>query len=146
MATGRGEHGAHVVEQAEAFRHFLRPGPQLAALGEVCHSSGRMASASVDPDAVHAVWEDAAGPDWAGPRLRRHCDLHPADVLTTNGTFSGVIDFGDRPPVIKRGRPRRAARWGRAQTGSFVSMTKLISMTWPGKVSSVTPKTVLTGR
>ncbi|WP_328673896.1 aminoglycoside phosphotransferase family protein [Streptomyces sp. NBC_00328] len=49
-----------------------------------------------DPDAVRAVWEDAAAaPDWAGPRLWLHGDLHPANVLTTDGTFSGVIDFGD---------------------------------------------------
>lgn len=24
-----------------------------------------------------------------------HADLHPANVLTTDGTFCGVIDFGD---------------------------------------------------
>ncbi|MET8811190.1 aminoglycoside phosphotransferase family protein [Streptomyces sp. NPDC004549] len=49
-----------------------------------------------DPDAVRAVWEDAAAaPVWTGPRLWLHGDLHPANVLTTDGTFCGVIDFGD---------------------------------------------------
>ncbi|WP_172381765.1 phosphotransferase [Streptomyces sp. MNP-20] len=49
-----------------------------------------------DPEAVRAVWEDAAAaPGWAGPRLWLHGDLHPANVLTANGTFCGVIDFGD---------------------------------------------------
>lgn len=49
-----------------------------------------------DADAVRGVWEDAAAaPDWAGPGLWLHGDLHPANILTTNGTFSGVIDFGD---------------------------------------------------
>ncbi|MFJ3820783.1 aminoglycoside phosphotransferase family protein [Streptomyces nodosus] len=49
-----------------------------------------------EPDAVRAVWEDAAAaPEWEGPRLWLHGDLHPANILTTNGTFSGVIDFGD---------------------------------------------------
>ncbi|GCD32946.1 GCN5-like N-acetyltransferase [Streptomyces chrestomyceticus JCM 4735] len=49
-----------------------------------------------DPDAVRAVWEDAAAaPEWAGPRLWLHGDLHPANILTMDGTFSGVIDFGD---------------------------------------------------
>ena len=49
-----------------------------------------------DPDAVRAVWEDAAAaPDWAGPALWLHGDLHPANVLTADGTFCGVIDFGD---------------------------------------------------
>lgn len=29
------------------------------------------------------------------PPLWLHGDLHPANVLTTNGTLCGVIDFGD---------------------------------------------------
>jgi len=49
--------------------------------------------------------------------------------------------FHERSPQRAVGRARR-----RPQAGSFVSMTKLISMTWPGKVSSVMPKTVLAGR
>ncbi|MFF9817529.1 aminoglycoside phosphotransferase family protein [Streptomyces sp. NPDC014006] len=49
-----------------------------------------------DPDAVRAVWEDAlAAPVWTGPALWLHGDLHPANVLTADGTFCGVIDFGD---------------------------------------------------
>ncbi|WP_326642270.1 aminoglycoside phosphotransferase family protein [Nonomuraea fuscirosea] len=49
-----------------------------------------------DPDAVRAVWEDAAAaPAWAGPALWLHGDLHPANVLTQDGTICGVIDFGD---------------------------------------------------
>ncbi|WP_405137632.1 aminoglycoside phosphotransferase family protein [Nocardia sp. NBC_01388] len=49
-----------------------------------------------DPDAVRAVWEQAvAAPNWDGPPLWLHADLHPANVLTTAGTISGVIDFGD---------------------------------------------------
>ncbi|MGQ4487909.1 aminoglycoside phosphotransferase family protein [Streptomyces sp. SAS_281] len=49
-----------------------------------------------DPDPVRRVWEDAvAAPDWDGPALWLHGDLHPANVLTANGTFCGVIDFGD---------------------------------------------------
>ncbi|MEU3459174.1 phosphotransferase [Streptomyces sp. NPDC006733] len=49
-----------------------------------------------DPQAVRAVWDDAAAaPAWAGPALWLHGDLHPANVLTADGTFCGVIDFGD---------------------------------------------------
>ena len=49
-----------------------------------------------DPDAVRAVWDDAvAAPGWAGPALWIHGDLHPANLLTADGTFCGVIDFGD---------------------------------------------------
>ncbi|MDX2685895.1 phosphotransferase [Streptomyces scabiei] len=49
-----------------------------------------------NPDAVRAVWEDAAAaPAWTGPRLWLHGDLHAANILTREGTFCGVIDFGD---------------------------------------------------
>jgi len=49
-----------------------------------------------DPDAVQAIWDDAvAAPDWPGPPLWLHGDLHPANLLTADGTYCGVIDFGD---------------------------------------------------
>ncbi|MFV2020986.1 aminoglycoside phosphotransferase family protein [Micromonospora sp. LOL_023] len=49
-----------------------------------------------DPAAVHAVWRDAVtAPGWSGPALWLHADLHPANVLTADGTICGVIDFGD---------------------------------------------------
>jgi len=49
-----------------------------------------------DPDAARAVWDDAAAaPGWAGPPLWLHADLHPANVLTADGTYCGVVDFGD---------------------------------------------------
>lgn len=49
-----------------------------------------------DPDAVRAIWDDAvAAPPWAGPPLWLHGDLHPANMLTADGTYCGVIDFGD---------------------------------------------------
>jgi aminoglycoside phosphotransferase (APT) family kinase protein len=49
-----------------------------------------------DPDAVGAVWHDAAAaPAWTGPARWLHADLHPANVLTGDGTLRGVIDFGD---------------------------------------------------
>ncbi|MEU0539827.1 aminoglycoside phosphotransferase family protein [Nocardia sp. NPDC005978] len=49
-----------------------------------------------DPAGVRAVWEDAvAAPEWRGPALWLHGDLHPANVLTAHGALRGVIDFGD---------------------------------------------------
>lgn len=49
-----------------------------------------------DPVAVRAVWERALrAPTWDGPPLWLHADLHPANVLTAQGTICGVIDFGD---------------------------------------------------
>ncbi|MFJ5711802.1 aminoglycoside phosphotransferase family protein [Streptomyces sp. NPDC093105] len=49
-----------------------------------------------DPDAARALWDDAvAAPPWPGPPVWLHGDLHPANVLTEDGTFCGVIDFGE---------------------------------------------------
>ena len=45
---------------------------------------------------VRAVWDDAvAAPEWEGPAVWVHGDLHPANVVVTGGTLSGVIDFED---------------------------------------------------
>ncbi|GAA2420408.1 hypothetical protein GCM10010404_93560 [Nonomuraea africana] len=56
---------------------------------------------AIDPDAVgdvravRAVWADAvAAPEWEGPPVWVHGDLHPANVVVSDGTLSGVIDFG----------------------------------------------------
>ncbi|MFE3876989.1 aminoglycoside phosphotransferase family protein [Kitasatospora sp. NPDC059146] len=77
-------------------------GEPLAAQAE--HVTQGLASAAAmgllpDPDAVRAiraVWEDAvSAPDWTGPALWIHGDLHPANVLTADGTLCGVVDFGE---------------------------------------------------
>ncbi len=47
-------------------------------------------------DDVRAVWEDAvAACAWQGPPVWVHGDLHPANVVVSEGTLSGVVDFGD---------------------------------------------------
>lgn len=47
-------------------------------------------------DRMREVWEDAvSAPDWDGPAIWLHADLHPANVLTGDGTLTGVVDFGD---------------------------------------------------
>jgi aminoglycoside phosphotransferase (APT) family kinase protein len=79
--TGR-DRGGPLADHAEGFARGLASATELGLIP--------------DPDAVQAVWEDAvAAPEWTGPPLWLHADLHPANVLTRNGTFSGVIDFGD---------------------------------------------------
>ena len=46
-------------------------------------------------DDVRAVWDDAVdAPEWEGLPLWVHGDLHPANVVVSDGTLSGVIDFG----------------------------------------------------
>lgn len=47
-------------------------------------------------DAVRDVWDRAlAAPDWHGPPLWVHGDLHPANVVVADGTLAGVLDFGE---------------------------------------------------
>jgi aminoglycoside phosphotransferase (APT) family kinase protein len=49
-----------------------------------------------DPDTVRAIWDEAVtATGWEGPPLWLHGDLHPANILTANGNFCGVVDFGD---------------------------------------------------
>jgi aminoglycoside phosphotransferase (APT) family kinase protein len=50
----------------------------------------------VDREAVLAAWRSAVGaPEWGGPPLWLHGDLHPANILVERGRVSAVIDFGD---------------------------------------------------
>ncbi|MZE69599.1 phosphotransferase, partial [Streptomyces sp. SID5789] len=79
--VGRGRAGP-LADRAEGFAGQLAQATDLGLLP--------------DPDAVRAVWEDALdAPPWDGPPLWVHADLHPANILTADGTFCGVIDFGD---------------------------------------------------
>lgn len=49
-----------------------------------------------DADAARHVWDRAvAAPAWHGAPLWLHGDLHPANVVVTDGMLAGVIDFGD---------------------------------------------------
>ncbi|GGS36669.1 aminoglycoside phosphotransferase family protein [Streptomyces violaceus] len=102
------------AESAEALAAFLtalhRPAPEDAPVGRSRggplseHAEGfahQLATATelglvADPEAVRAILDDAvAAPDWTGPAVWLHADLHAANVLTADGTFCGVIDFGD---------------------------------------------------
>ncbi|UWE10517.1 phosphotransferase [Actinacidiphila bryophytorum] len=86
---------------ARSRRRARRAGPRRAAGRHRGGLRPGLASAADlglvgDPDAVRAVWEDAAAaPEWAGPPMWLHGDLHPANVVTADGSICGVIDFGD---------------------------------------------------
>ncbi|MEV7732894.1 aminoglycoside phosphotransferase family protein [Streptomyces sp. NPDC088921] len=76
-APASSDRGGHPKECTDGFERFLR---------------------AVDPGDiaadVRAVWDDAvAAPDWEGPPVWLHGDLHPANVVVSDGTLSGVIDF-----------------------------------------------------
>lgn len=80
---------------------------EAAALGAVAAELG----------GVQDVWDDAlAAPGWDGPPQWLHGDLHPANVVTTDGTLTGVIDFGD----MCKGDPAvdAAAAWVLLPAGS----------------------------
>jgi aminoglycoside phosphotransferase (APT) family kinase protein len=50
----------------------------------------------VPAETVIRVWDDLRStPEWAGPPLWLHGDLHPSNMLTNCGRLSAVIDFGD---------------------------------------------------
>lgn len=45
---------------------------------------------------VRDVWDDAvSAPEWQGPPVWLHGDLHPANVVIADGTLAGVLDFGE---------------------------------------------------
>ncbi|MFC4032305.1 aminoglycoside phosphotransferase family protein [Streptomyces polygonati] len=78
-APAGSDRGAHPRKCTETFDHFFDAVGLGGAAGE-----------------VRAVWDDAvAAPEWEGPRVWVHGDLHPANVVVADGTLAGVIDFGD---------------------------------------------------
>jgi aminoglycoside phosphotransferase (APT) family kinase protein len=71
--------GVPLVDRAESFEANLR-----------------LVSDRVDVGCAQRVWAGAvAAPAHAGPPVWLHGDLHPANILVSDGRVSGVIDFGD---------------------------------------------------
>jgi aminoglycoside phosphotransferase (APT) family kinase protein len=71
--------GVHLRQRADAVRQ------RVDLLGDV-----------VDADRVLGVWDDLRStPEWSGPPLWLHGDLHPSNMLTDQGRLSAIIDFGD---------------------------------------------------
>lgn len=70
--------GAHPKNCIEGFENFF----QIVAADDIAADT-------------RAVWDDAvASPEWDGPPMWVHGDLHPANVVGSDGTFSGIVDFG----------------------------------------------------
>lgn len=103
----RGDHAADTLAEFLRALHAEAPAeaPRIAERGApfdtlAHHFDGRHEEAAaysdVDPAALRAVWEDAVtAPPWQGPPVWLHGDLHPANVVVTDGTLSGVLDFGE---------------------------------------------------
>jgi aminoglycoside phosphotransferase (APT) family kinase protein len=80
--AGRGRRGRPLADIGEGLANFLNETTDRGLIS--------------DPDVLWEIWVDAlAAPDWAGPALWLHGDLHPANLLTRDGNFCGVVDFGD---------------------------------------------------
>ncbi|WP_163505934.1 phosphotransferase [Fodinicola acaciae] len=76
IATDRGAHPRNCTDGFESFFQAVTPDDIVAD--------------------VRAVWDDAvAADDWKGPPVWVHGDLHPANVVVSDGTLSGILDFGD---------------------------------------------------
>ncbi|MCS7477089.1 aminoglycoside phosphotransferase family protein [Umezawaea endophytica] len=79
-APASADRGDHPKNCTGGFENFLRA----------------IAPGGFAPDVreVRDVWADAAAaPEWEGPLVWLHGDLHPANVVVSDGTLSGVIDF-----------------------------------------------------
>ncbi|SEF18790.1 aminoglycoside phosphotransferase family protein [Jiangella alba] len=74
------DRGAHPRDCTDGFEGFLQA---VSGLDDIAAD-------------VRAVWDDAVGAEaWEGPPVWVHGDLHPANVVVSDGTLSGVVDFGD---------------------------------------------------
>ncbi|WP_212997286.1 aminoglycoside phosphotransferase family protein [Winogradskya consettensis] len=78
-APGPSDFGTHPKDSRGGFERFL----------------GAVDLDGFAEDDVRAVWDDAAAtPEWPGPPVWVHGDLHPANVVVTGGTLAGIVDFG----------------------------------------------------
>ncbi|SFX81546.1 aminoglycoside phosphotransferase family protein (plasmid) [Streptomyces atratus] len=75
ITTDRGAHPRNCTDDFESFFQAVAPDDIAAD--------------------VRAVWDDAvAAHAWEGPPVWVHGDLHPANVVVSDGTLSGIVDFG----------------------------------------------------
>jgi aminoglycoside phosphotransferase (APT) family kinase protein len=71
-------------------------GVHLRERADAVHQRTQALSDVVPAETVIRVWDDLRStPEWAGPPLWLHGDLHPSNMLTDRGRLSAVIDFGD---------------------------------------------------
>lgn len=85
----------HVPAPAEAPANPFR-GVPLEQRDDSVRERVEMLGDTIDGPAVIALWERLVGTEpWGGPPVWVHGDLHPFNLLTSDGSLSGVIDFGD---------------------------------------------------
>ncbi|MEU3933906.1 aminoglycoside phosphotransferase family protein [Streptomyces sp. NPDC029044] len=100
----RGDHAAEALSEFLRALHVEAPAdaPTASDFGahpEACTGGFEHFFQAVAPadlaDEIREVWGEAvAAPEWQGPPVWVHGDLHPADVVVADGTLAGVVDFG----------------------------------------------------
>ncbi|MFZ7089279.1 aminoglycoside phosphotransferase family protein [Curtobacterium sp. RRHDQ10] len=121
----------HVPAPPDAPHNPVRGGP-LAGRADVV--AERLASGAVPhADGVSAVWARAlAAPPYAGPPVWLHGDLHPHNLVVSDGRLAAVVDFGD----VTAGDPATdfATAWlttnGREARGRFRASVTADDATW----------------
>ena len=103
-AISRGTHAADMLAGFLQALHVQAPAGAPVATDRGAHPrdcTGGFENffQAVAPDdiaaGVRAVWDDAvAAHAWEGPPVWVHGDLHPANVVVSDGTLSGIVDFG----------------------------------------------------
>lgn len=71
-------------------------GVALAQRTEVVRTRIERLHGVIDVARANAVWDRCVlAPEWPGPPLWLHGDLHPANIIVHAGRVSAVVDFGD---------------------------------------------------
>jgi aminoglycoside phosphotransferase (APT) family kinase protein len=99
----------HQPAPADAPRNPWR-GVPLDARTAALHEHLQRLDGAVNRATALDVWDRAlSAPPWPGPPLWLHGDLHPGNLLISDGRLAGVIDFGD----LTSGDPATdlAVRW-----------------------------------
>jgi len=95
VTLGRFLHALHQPAPSEAPTNPWRGVPLAARAGTVQKHLQQL-DGLVDRGAVLDLWGRVlATPPWLGPPMWIHGDLHPGNLLVTEGRLSVVIDFGD---------------------------------------------------
>jgi aminoglycoside phosphotransferase (APT) family kinase protein len=85
----------HRPAPPEAPKNPLR-GVPLDARTETLHRHLAQLEGIVDSTAVLSLWDHArSAARYSGPAVWLHGDLHPGNLLVSEGRLAGVIDFGD---------------------------------------------------
>jgi aminoglycoside phosphotransferase (APT) family kinase protein len=95
IALGRFLRALHQPAPDDAPRNPWR-GVPIETRTEILEQRLEAVSGVIDEVAVLQVWEVVlAARPWTGPSLWIHGDLHPGNLIVSEGRLSAVIDFGD---------------------------------------------------